>query len=57
MTKEKIKALTKYQTDLRAKLEQPTPEKHKNHPEAYRLFLLNELEEVSAKLDKAKLVG
>lgn len=54
---DKLKALTKYQSDLKDRLSNPTPEKHKNNPKTYKNFLDNELRLVNIKLENLKLQG
>lgn len=55
MNKETIKRLSQYKQLLENRLEAPTPEKHKDHPETFKRFLKNEIEAVKAKLDAARL--
>ncbi len=55
MNKEKLISLTKYQSDLKSKLSDPIPSKHKHRPAEYKNFLKNEIRIVSDKIDAAKL--
>lgn len=57
MTQDKQKSLTKYVADLKSKLSDPTPEKHKNNPVTYHNFLRNEIRMAQIALDAAKLEG
>lgn len=52
MTKEKRQSLTKYRNELADKLKEPSPDKHKDHPDTYKRFLENELAAVQSTLDK-----
>lgn len=54
---DKTAALTKYLADLKISLDSSVPEKHVNRPEAYRQFLVRELDTVTKKLDSMKLEG
>lgn len=54
MSKEKLKNLQKYSTEVKNKLSDATPKKHGTHPESYRLYLQRELEMVTRNI--AKLV-
>lgn len=57
MTQEKQKSLTRYVADMKSKLSDPVPEKHKNSPRTYHDFLRNEIRMGQIKLDAAKLEG
>lgn len=57
MTKEKLVSLTKYVADLKSRLSDSIPEKHKNSPTTYHDFLRNEIRMTEIKLDAAKLEG
>lgn len=57
MTKEKIVSLTKYAQELKNRIGDATPIKHKNRATTYKAFLNNELRVVTAKLRAAKLAG
>lgn len=54
---EKLQSLLKYRADHEARLNSPTPEKHKNHPEAYKNYLKLEIKKVTTTIDKLKLNG
>lgn len=49
--KEKIVKLNKYIQDLKYRLADPTPAKHKGHPESYKQFLVREISIAQAKID------
>jgi hypothetical protein len=57
MSKEKVMRLQKYATDLKNKLEAPTPEKHKASPKNYKQFLERELQAVTRKIADLALVA
>lgn len=52
MSKEKIQNLQRYIESHKNRLSSPTPEKHKNHPEAYKQYLQLEITKAQKKLDK-----
>ena len=54
MSKEKLNSLAKHSQDIKNKLTSPTPEKHKGHPDTYKLFLERELEAVSKTIENIK---
>lgn len=54
---EKLQSLLKYRADHEARLTAPTPEKHKNHPEAHKEYLRLEIKKVTASIDKLKMNG
>ena len=56
MSKEKVLRLTKYLTEMKDKLSNPIPSKHKDHPDNYKRFLNSEISTTSAKIDALKLV-
>lgn len=51
---EKIASLTKYVDDHKARLSSPTPEKHKNHPEAYKSYLNLEITKANRTIEKLR---
>lgn len=51
---EKIASLTKYVQDHQVRLTSPTPEKHKEHPEAYKAYLSLEIVKANRTIDKLK---
>ena len=53
--KQKLTSQQKYAQDLANRLSSPTPAKHKNREESYRLFLNSELKKATAKVDSLKL--
>ena len=55
MTKDKIGKLTIYLVGLQARLLDPVPKKHENHPETYKNFLEREIRVVSKQLEEARL--
>jgi hypothetical protein len=55
MTKEKKEALMRYQALIRNKMSEPTPVKHKSHPETYKAFLARELRVVTEQLEADRL--
>lgn len=55
LSKEKIVSLTKHLVATQDKLSAQIPDKHKDHPESYKQFLLREIESTKTKLDAAKL--
>lgn len=56
MSKEKLKNLTKYVSDMENKLASTViPAKHVNNVDTYRQFLRNEIKSASAKLEVLKL--
>lgn len=56
MTKDKLNKLIKYQSELKDKLTNPIPEKHKDNPASYKAFLNNELRLVTSKIEQGKLL-
>lgn len=56
MTKEKSEKLVKYQQDLKNRLTNSIPIKHKDHPTTYKQFLTRELEYVTNQLKEEVLV-
>lgn len=56
MSKENVLRLNKYAQELKNRLDSPTPKKHTNHPESYRVFLKKELDTTNRKLADLKLV-
>lgn len=52
---EKLQSLIRYRDDYLARLSAPTPEKHKNHPEAHKEYLNLEIKKVTKTIDKLKL--
>jgi hypothetical protein len=58
MSKEAVLKLTKYQNDLKSRLEsKDLPAKHKNREASYRQFLARELDSVTKKVDFLKVNG
>lgn len=58
MTKEKVKQLNKYLSDLKSRLSSTTiPEKHKHRVESYKRYLNNEIATVTSQLEREKLEG
>lgn len=57
MSKEKLAKLNKFAAVLKDRLSSPVPEKHKGHPESFRLMLNRELETVNKQIAEAKLEG
>lgn len=56
MSQEKMNNLVKYSNELKNKLSNTVlPEKHKNHPVQYKLFLERELKTVNTKIDNLKM--
>ena len=49
---EKIASLTKYVNEHKNRLSSPTPEKHKNHPDAYKAYLSLEITKAQRTIDK-----
>lgn len=54
---EKLQSLLKYRADHEARLSAPTPEKHKNHPEAYKAYLNLEIKKATVTIEKLKMAG
>ena len=57
MSKEKLIGLTKYSNELKAKLSDTVPAKHKNRAKQYHAFLEKDLKAVNAQIDNLKLAG
>jgi hypothetical protein len=58
MSKEAIQKLTKYQGDIKSKLEsKDLPAKHVNREKNYRQFLEREYKSVSAKIEALRMAG
>lgn len=58
MSKESMNKLVKYSNDLKNKLsEKNLPEKHKDHPAQYKIFLERELQGVTNKIESLKDLG
>lgn len=55
MTKDKRVSLEKYVKGLVQKLADPTPSKHKGHPETYKNFLKREIAIVIKQLEEDRL--
>lgn len=53
--KQKLISQQRYLTELQNKLASPTPAKHKNREESYRLFLASELKKATSKVESLKL--
>ena len=51
---EKIQSLQKYVSEHKARLVSPTPEKHANHPEAYKAYLSLEIKKAEKTIEKIK---
>lgn len=57
LSKEKVASLVKYQAQIQEKLAAPIPAKHKANPGTYKQHLLRELEDVTKKIEDAKMEG
>jgi len=57
MNKDKLNSLVKYASQLKDKLEAPTPSKHLHRPEAYKRFLKHEIAIAERKIESLKLVA
>lgn len=57
MTKEKLKSLINYKTQMQDRLTGTIPEKHKDHPKTYHEFLRNEIKKIEITINTAKEVG
>ena len=57
MSKEKLISLTKYANDLKNKLSDAVPEKHRAHAKEYKHFLEKELKAANAKVEILKMAG
>lgn len=57
MNKEKLGKLERYLSNMQQRLESNVPEKHKNHPETYKRFLMNEISTVKAQIEQMRLEG
>jgi hypothetical protein len=54
---EKLQSLTRYIEEHKARLASPTPEKHKNHPEAYKAYLELEIKKAQRTIDRMRSEG
>lgn len=54
---EKAQSLLSYIEAHKSRLAAPTPEKHKNHPEAYKAYLQLEIKKAERTLDKMRSEG
>jgi len=57
MSKESLIKAQKYADDIKNRLQSSTPEKHRDSPQTYKLFLTRELEAVTRKIESLKLVS
>lgn len=57
MSKEKLISITKYANEIKNKLSDVVPSKHKNHANQYKAFLEKELKAANAKVENLKLSG
>lgn len=55
--KEKLLSLEVYLTNLKNRLDSPTPEKHLHRPNEYREFLTREIKKTSMKVEDLRLVA
>lgn len=55
MTKEKLISLEKYLGRMKDRLTMFIPQKWSHSPKTYKQFLQNEINQVSSKIEKAKL--
>lgn len=55
MSKEAIQRLTKYQADIKSKLDSEVPSKHAHRVDSYKAFLNKELKMVTKKIDDLKM--
>jgi hypothetical protein len=52
-----LKRLTKYLDQVKSRLSDDVPPKHKHRPESYKRYLENEKSTTEAKIDQLKLEG
>jgi hypothetical protein len=57
MSKDAIQRLSKYQADIKSKLDSEVPAKHLNRVESYKAFLTKEYKMVTKKIDDLKMSG
>ena len=57
MSKEKLFSLIRYANDLKNKLTDAIPEKHKNRPQQYKQFLEKELKATNVQVEALRLAG